>query len=339
MPVIDVDKDMNVHIAWIEKGMVHNRFAYTTLSGVHYLSAAGENVTDVSLATTLNFKDNRLCLAYAYDSNGVSTIHFYEGNSPDSVSPSWSFQAYGSMPCVSLNVDSDLSWPEPTLIYKDDNGDVVWLNWGCEAIVSGDFLHGPITFLAIDDVAPPMDFSFIYMQSGLLYHAHVNTYMEPAPISGHYNYYEIFTGGSIGTNPLHPSIAYKYFNPEIVDIIWLEKADSSTFNIMHVRRPKIGLHDNIEAKPDNKASGLSVFPNPFHQTGGTTFTLPQRLAGVPATFRIYSVTGRLVFSRTLPAGAGPRKIVWNGGGLPGGIYLARLKDGKSITSKTIVMLP
>ena len=117
----------------------------------------------------------------------------------------------------------------------------------------------------------------------------------------------------------------------------------SQFETMRWTIEKTSLRgDKMEAqKADYLIANIKLraFPNPFNQTCGVTFTLPLRHGAGPSTFCIYSVTGRLVFSRTLPAGAGPRKIVWNGGGLPGGIYLARLKDGKSITSKTIVMLP
>lgn len=83
-------------------------------------------------------------------------------------------------------------------------------------------------------------------------------------------------------------------------------------------------------------------PNPFNPGTTISFTLPEPL---PVTLEIYDVAGRLVarlFDRE-PLAGGAHVIDWNGRdasgrGVGSGIYLYRLRAGKTIVSRKMVLL-
>ncbi|MBN2565694.1 MAG: hypothetical protein JXB46_08285 [Candidatus Eisenbacteria bacterium] len=96
---------------------------------------------------------------------------------------------------------------------------------------------------------------------------------------------------------------------------------------------------------DDRVPGSVVlygnFPNPFNQSTGVAFSLPETGS---VTFSVYTVDGRLV--RAVPGesyASGRHVIVWDGKddagrGLPGGVYFYRLAAaGKELRGKMVMM--
>ena len=80
-----------------------------------------------------------------------------------------------------------------------------------------------------------------------------------------------------------------------------------------------------------------AFPNPFNSTTTITFSLSAQSVKSVVKLSIYDLSGRLVsdlVDRRLEAGE--HKVVWDAGGLPGGMYLLRLASDQ--TSRTVKMV-
>ena len=86
---------------------------------------------------------------------------------------------------------------------------------------------------------------------------------------------------------------------------------------------------------------LSASPNPFNPRTTIRFDLP---TGEAARLRIFSVDGREVWSRELPASSpGPREVVWNGKNTRGqgqasGLCFAHVIQGKRYAATKLTLL-
>ncbi len=80
---------------------------------------------------------------------------------------------------------------------------------------------------------------------------------------------------------------------------------------------------------------LHAYPNPF--TGSTVFSVELLEAG-PVQVEIFDVTGnRVALLEDDSASRGIREIPWSAGGLPAGIYLARVVQRGRVTTTAVVL--
>jgi len=82
--------------------------------------------------------------------------------------------------------------------------------------------------------------------------------------------------------------------------------------------------------------GLHGHPNPFNPTTTISFRMDDPTS---VTLKIYDAAGRVV--DTLVDGevlSGPQSIVWNGKGVPSGVYFARLVAGQDVQMQRLVLL-
>jgi len=81
---------------------------------------------------------------------------------------------------------------------------------------------------------------------------------------------------------------------------------------------------------------VSVSPNPFNSSATFTFTLPRT---TPVTLSVFNILGRRVREVNLgPMAAGEHWYVFEAGGLPSGVYLARVEAaGRAETRKIVLM--
>jgi hypothetical protein len=100
-------------------------------------------------------------------------------------------------------------------------------------------------------------------------------------------------------------------------------------------RPRAtGTTHDIDPLP--QGINLAAYPNPFNPATTISYTLP--VPG-PVTLDIYDLLGRRI--ATLFEGehpAGEHKVNWDGGGMPSGIYFARLKAGENYKMAKMVLL-
>lgn len=94
------------------------------------------------------------------------------------------------------------------------------------------------------------------------------------------------------------------------------------------------------AEPAAPAFGSA--PNPFNPTTEFTFAVPQ--GGAAVSLEIHGVDGRKVrhlVADDLPAG--PHRLAWRGRDdegrrLPSGVYIARLRNGKKVLIRKLVLV-
>jgi len=97
-----------------------------------------------------------------------------------------------------------------------------------------------------------------------------------------------------------------------------------------------GVVTGAPATPAAPRPALAAWPNPFNPRCTLRATLPR--AG-RAVLEVFDATGRRV-ARPLDADlpAGPAALTWDAGGLPGGVYLARLRAPGGTASARLVLL-
>jgi len=99
-----------------------------------------------------------------------------------------------------------------------------------------------------------------------------------------------------------------------------------------------GVHVAVEDTDDIPAE-LALdqsYPNPFHEATTLTWVLPQP---GHVTLAVYNVLGQKVatlIDGALPAG--PQRIVWRAGGLPAGLYLARMEANGEAQTQTMTLI-
>jgi len=98
---------------------------------------------------------------------------------------------------------------------------------------------------------------------------------------------------------------------------------------------------NVADTPPSPELSLAAYPNPFNPATTLRFTLP---TGAPATLRIFSASGRQVWSHALPAAeAGEREIRWGGvddrgRALASGLYFVYLRQGDRVAATRVTLL-
>jgi pimeloyl-ACP methyl ester carboxylesterase len=113
--------------------------------------------------------------------------------------------------------------------------------------------------------------------------------------------------------------------------------------VLFKEKCELSVSVNPEAVfPEDPASGarerlpaLGIAPNPFRRTAEVNYLLSR---DGTVNLSVYDISGQLV--RTLvnhTETAGRHSVAWDAGGLPAGIYICRLKTGRSINRKLCVL--
>lgn len=260
LPVADVDSSGNLNVFWIEKNvMMTNSLLYAnvindTLSQRNIITTKNE-IEDVAIANHLKYFNDELFFAIQFN---VDSILFLRTNN-NMLSYDTLYESVGSQPCITYNSFFDLECCEENIsrfIYIDYSGNLIEVECDYFGNISSSkqLLPNTIDYVCIDDLAPPIGYSYLFLKNGNLYHG--------------FSYGMTSWGWStildtITSNPINPSIAYKTFNFFNVDYIWMEEAGTQ-FNIYYKRDSKhiwVGLND-IEK---DKGFTITGFPNPFSE--------------------------------------------------------------------------
>jgi len=94
-------------------------------------------------------------------------------------------------------------------------------------------------------------------------------------------------------------------------------------------------------EPHNKAVPASFdlsqnYPNPFNPSTNIEFSIPK---SVKVSLDIFNTAGQhvaAVINKHMEKGQ--HSVTWNAGNLPGGVYIYRLKTGKLVQSKKLILL-
>ncbi len=353
-PLADVDDMGNLHILYgiidsTESGKPFIRSL--NLSSVYSPFREGpiyelndstkkDTVLNYAIATNLVDWANEFYLAIAYQlSNDSIYVKYYtHGIDPDVESGWKSAPAFaGQEPSISIGcgdhwligIQERAAFPVIQYLDADRNllshyfGNHHWKK--STPVARSQWLKqdGPIEYACIDDIVGPLGHSFIFQKEGTLYHA----YSQESKNNG--------IRDIIAHNVVAGSIAYKEFNLDKVDVVWLEEVDGKYefYYQWFEKFPKVNNHtadDHIEEL-------FSAYPNPF--SSHITFRIHADIT--KAT--IYSVEGRVLKSFNNVGCSGVCEFTWdgkadNGNQVEGGMYIVQFSNDKDVYTRKIVLV-
>jgi hypothetical protein len=338
LPVADADSAGKVNVFWIQASNGSGE-------SLMYAGISEETVIDRKLVTTKNsinnivvanhlqyfFNDLFFGIQFNQDSIGffrsVDYLASYTGI----------YAAKGSQPCITYNSYWTDPYPEVNFVrflYIDPGAQLMEIE-SCSldfTQCSSDVLQdGNVSYICVDDIAPPIGYSYLFMQNGILYHGF--------SYGNDFNWSTIMD--TIAGNPILPSVAYKTFNFSYVDFIWMED-NGAGYNIYYKHDPKhiwVGMQDFEKGK----GFSLTGSPNPFSEELLLTVTVDNP-ASVPE-IAIFNSSSQLV---NIPSRncLSERKFTfrWDGrnqlgGKVDPGVYIILCTSGDKRTARKVMYMP
>jgi hypothetical protein len=182
-----------------------------------------------------------------------------------------------------------------------------------------------VDFVCINNLAPPIGYSFLFMKNGILYHGF--------SYGSLWNWNTILD--TITSKPINPSIAYKNFNALHVDYIWMQR-NGQGYDIFHKRDNKhkyVGV-DDFET---GKGFILTGYPNPFSKQLSIEVTV-EKGNHVPV-IEIYDSSSRRIEVLNENNSSGNKySYTWNAKSrnFPPGLYLVKCKVGQAIVVRKVL---
>jgi hypothetical protein len=342
LPVSDVDSAGKVNVFWIRTNdSVSKSLLYAAIIGDSISETktvmTRNDITNVAMANHLQNCDNTLFFAVCTDPDSV---RFFV--STDNMNTYNSIYAdEGSQPCISYN-SYEQDW-EPDLVRFLYISPSTYPSSGLIEIAgtasedSGFYYFdertlqdGIVDYVCIDDLAPPIGYSYLFMKNGILYHGW--SYFPDTRQST--------IMGSVTTNPLNPSIDYKAFNFYFVDYIWMEH-NGTSYNIFYRRDAK---HMWIDAVDNERGKNFTITgsPNPFSSLLAINVTVKDQKT-IPE-IQIYNSKSHMINS---PEGKfsspGTYSFSWDGTDQSGnkvasGVYLILCMAGDQRTARKVVYI-
>ncbi len=199
-----------------------------------------------------------------------------------------------------------------------------------------DVSTGPCAMVCVDDIYFKYS-TLVWVAADEIYYMQTRDgtllSSEPIPVSA-----------LDGVPSRHPSVCYKYFRADFLDVVWTDGSEPP-YRIFYRRMEKIYRGSQVvEGAPAALPSGLvlvSSHPNPFRATTLIRYALPApALVGV----EIFDLRGQRV--RTLVNAwnvAGEHRVSWDGPDelgrpVPGGVYPCRLRAGGAVSWRRVTLL-
>lgn len=258
LPVADTDSDGILNVMWIQenKNGTNSAIYAKVQNGEHLVSSVittKDEINDIAIANSLNYQNNTFYFAYHYSKDSIvfcSTQDYMR--SIDSVQ-----KTTGSQPGITYNqVSVNYTGKNGIfrLLYLDDNNNLIEqeLDEGEECCTTDEIINGSkIDYICVDDLMPPIGYSYLFIRNDSLFHGFSHGKSWPRMILD-----------TISTKPLYPSIAYKKFNVEYIDFIWMESAGSE-YNIHYKRDDKYQyIYPHVNNVPFTGVK-ITGYPNPF----------------------------------------------------------------------------
>jgi hypothetical protein len=338
LPVADCDSAGNLNIFWKQKNedlsesLIYARFVDDELADRKTVFTKNQ-IDDFAIANHLLYVNNGLYFAVQFDQDSIG--FFFSDDLMESYETLLADQ--GAQPCITYNSE------DTYYIGLGDRARFLFINSQNSKLYEAEVksgLYGPVQLpfpyvhsVCIDNLAPPIGYSFLYSDGTHLFHG----FSYGVCWTNWVSTMETITGDHIS----HPSIAYKRFNFEFVDFIWME-GDSYPYEIHYMRDAKhiwTGLDDPEHGK------GFSIVgsPNPF--TEQIAFAISTDEMNMPPELLVYDASSRLV--KTLPVEKTDSKnymASWsgtyeNGSRVRPGVYILLCTVGNIRTARKVVFRP
>lgn len=335
LPVADIDSAGYLNVFWKQinsdttESLVYANVLADTVKERKYITTKN-TIYDIAVANHLQYLTNDIYFAIQYN---VDTIELFWSTdrmqSFDTV-----YTTIGSQPCISYNSDfesfQDENWVR--LMYLDENSmlnEVEAYEGNCsENSILSPY---PVDYVCIDNLAPPIGYSYIFMQWGAVFHGFS---------------YGVFWDWSTTLDSIYgsvicnPSVAYKKYNPEYVDFIYTEGCYGGYHEVYHKRDEK---HIWVSADEDpEKGKGFSItgYPNPFTEKLLLDISMEEENA-IPQV-QIYDLTSKLVNTLSVErSAANEYHTQWSGTNTSGekvksGVYFIMCNVGDKRTARKVL---
>jgi len=354
-PLADVDNFGNWHILYgildsTETGKSFIRslnlssFLYQDILGKDAIykmndSTNKDTVVNYAIATNLvDFADDYyLAIAYQLSNDSIYVEYYYRGYDPY-IEPGWKRESAfaGQEPSISIGCGNYSTGIQkeavfPVIQYLDADRNLLYHYFGSSLWkkstpkASSDWFeqYGPIEYACIDDVVGPLGHSYIFQKEGTLYHAYSNEYENNG------------IRDTVAHHVAAGSIAYKEFNLDKVDIVWLEEVDGryDLYYQWFEKFPKI--HDYTSDHLEEEL--FTAFPNPF----SSRITL--RIHREISKAIIFSVEGRILRSFDNSGCSGVCEFTWdgkaeNGEQMEEGMYIVQFFNDNNVYTRKIILM-
>lgn len=352
-PLADIDNFGNWHILYgildsTETGQLFIRslnlsslFSYFREGPIYEMndSTNRDTVVNYAIATNLVAWADEFYLAIAYQlSNDSIYMEYYVINMyREKVGWEHGSPFAGVEPSISIGC-GQYGWNDirenavfPVIQYLDADrnlhfhyfGDYHWKKGTTEASSPNYERNKPIEYASIDDVVGPLGHSYIFQKEGTLYHAYS------------YEYENNGIRDTVAHNVAAGSIAYKEYNLNKVDIVWLEEVNGKyeLYYQWFEKFPKV----NSNITDDVNEELFSAYPNPF----SSQITLRIRADITKAT--IYSVEGEVLKSFNNLGCSGVCEFTWdgiaeNGEQIEEGMYIVQFFNDKEVYTRKIILM-
>lgn len=288
LPVADVDAMGILNIFWKQENTnLSESLIYSKINGDILINrkivTTKNNILDIAVANHLQYIDNDLFFAIQFNNDSVQFFRSVDNLANHELL----FEVKGvSSPCISFNSyipENDTQGQSLLkLLFLTESDQLFELESGYSdySSFSSSFLQDGVDYTCIDDVAPPIGYSYLFMQDGSLYHgfSYGSTWFWSPVLD------------TISSNPFNPSIAYKTFNFSFVDFIWMEN-NGEGYNIFHKRDEK-HIWMGIEDYEKGKDFSIIGYPNPFSEKITINISVDkEKLAPV---LKIYNTKSQIV---------------------------------------------
>ena len=261
LPICDSDSKGKLNAFWIknldslQQSLIYARIVDDTINVIKTITTKSI-IKDIAIANHLqNFKDD-LMFSLQFNDDSLQFLGLKNNFELGIL-----FETRGTQPCISYNsmapYDSSSYLGNPIrLLFINELKQLVEVE--CRDYYSKDYLptriieSGTIDFICIDDLAPPLGYSYLFMKNGNLYHGF--------SYGAEWDWSTILN--TISTNPFNPSLAYKNFNYFSVDYIWMQKK-SNGYEIYYKRDEKY-VYVGINDYESGKGFRITGYPNPFN---------------------------------------------------------------------------
>ncbi len=337
-PVADIDSSGNLNVFWVQNNDSLNEsliYAYIngdTLVDIKQITTKDE-INDIAIANHLQYVKNDLFFAIQFEQDSLQFFISTDNmNTYDTI-----YSIIGSQPCITFNSPWE-NYPNDNLfrfLYIDQNSQLIEVGADpndYSIIYQNQISTGLIDYVCIDDVVPPIGYSYLFMQNGNLYHGFSYDCVPPV------NWNTILD--TISGNIIHPSIAYKHFNFEYVDFIWMEN-NGNGYNIYYKRDEK---HIWVSVIDNEQGKGFSIvgYPNPFTEQLSINVSVENKK--VLPIIQIYNSNSQLVkILHAEHSSANEFSYKWygtnqNGEKVNSGIYIIMCSVGNTKTARKVVYI-
>ncbi|HZK08507.1 MAG TPA: FlgD immunoglobulin-like domain containing protein [Bacteroidales bacterium] len=259
LPVADVDAAGTLNVLWRQQNNDYTR------SVIYAAVVDGEPVVpqivmtktfidDIAIANHLQYGDDNLFFAIHYNQDSLS--FFLSEDSMNTFAIIYS--ALGSQPCISFNTWWIMETGSARFLYINPQQKLCEVeafeddSWQIQSPIVMP-LQEVIENVCIDDLMPPIGYSFLTLGGGKLKHNF--------SYGSDWGNWMATMERIYGNNISNPSIAYKHFSFHYVDFIWTDNSSGNN-DIFYMRDEKY-VYIGIDDPDPDKGFSITGNPNPF----------------------------------------------------------------------------